>query len=246
MIWPWKRFRPDEPKGEKSADAMGPLRDGRPLPPFAPNYGRYDKTPYTPGMREVIKLSKAEAGRLGHDFIGPEHYLLGIIRKGDGLAIQTLYNLEVDPEDLKIQLERVLTFNKGPNVNLFSPNNEARKVLETTKGIARDLKHAWIGTEHLLLGLVKSEETIPGQCLAAFGIDFDKALAEVKNVIDGANSLKNDEDDAMIKALLELAGPCGICGSKNLSIKPEVKVKCDDCGATASRVWQWTEKQDLP
>jgi len=148
----------------------------------------YDKTPYTPGMREVIKLSKAEAGRLGHDYIGPEHYLLGIIRKGDGLAVQTLHNLEIDLEDLKMELERMLEVGKGPNVNLFSPNAEAKKVLDTTKEIARQMKHNWIGTEHLLLGLIKEEGTVAAKCLRNFGVDFNKAQKEVLNVIDGSNS----------------------------------------------------------
>jgi len=148
----------------------------------------YDKTPYTPGMREVIKLSKAEAGRLGHDYIGPEHYLLGIIRKGDGLAVQTLHNLEIDLEDLKMELERMLEVGKGPNVNLFSPNAEAKKVLDTTKDIARQMKHNWIGTEHLLLGLIKEEGTVAAKCLRNFGVDFNKAQKEVLNVIDGSNS----------------------------------------------------------
>ena len=116
----------------------------------------YDKTPYTPGMREVLKLSKAEAGRLGHDYIGPEHYLLGIIRKGDGLAVQTLANLEVDLEELKRELERMLDVGKAPGMNLYSPNADAKKVLEATKEIARQMKHNWIGTEHLLLGDRKS------------------------------------------------------------------------------------------
>ena len=93
----------------------------------------YDKTPYTPGMREVLKLSKAEAGRLGHDYIGPEHYLLGIIRKGDGLAVQTLNNLDVDLEELKMELERMLEVGKGPTVGPFSPNAEAKRVLDMTK-----------------------------------------------------------------------------------------------------------------
>jgi len=148
----------------------------------------YDRTPYTPGMREVIKLSKAEAGRLGHDYIGPEHYLLGIIRKGDGLAVQTLHNLEIDLEDLKMELERMLEVGKGPNVNLFSPNAEAKKVLDTTKEIARQMKHNWIGTEHLLLGLIKEEGTVAARCLRNFGVDFAKAQKEVLNVIDGSNS----------------------------------------------------------
>lgn len=148
----------------------------------------YDKTPYTPGMREVIKLSKAEAGRLGHDYIGPEHYLLGIIRKGDGLAVQTLHNLEVDLEDLKLELERMLEVGKGPNINLFSPNAEAKKVLEATKEIARNMKHNWIGTEHLLLGLIKEDSTVAARSLRQFNVDFNKAQREVLNVIDGSNT----------------------------------------------------------
>lgn len=98
-----------------------------------------DKTPYTPGMREVLKLSKAEAGRLGHDYIGPEHYLLGIIRKGDGLAIQTLMNLDVDLEDMKMELERSVEVGKGPTVGLFSPNGAAKRILETSKQIANEI-----------------------------------------------------------------------------------------------------------
>ena len=148
----------------------------------------YDKTPYTPGMREVLKLSKAEAGRLGHDYIGPEHYLLGIIRKGDGLAVQTLNNLDLDLEELKLELERMLEVGKGPNVNLFSPNAEAKKVLDMTKEIARQMKHNWIGTEHLLLGLIREEGTIAAKCLRNFGVDLAKAQKEVLNVIDGSNS----------------------------------------------------------
>ena len=83
---------------------VGPERLAEVAGPGGPNTV-YDKTPYTPGMREVIKLSKAEAGRLGHDYIGPEHYLLGIIRKGDGLAVQTLLSRIRDP---RLPFNRIL------------------------------------------------------------------------------------------------------------------------------------------
>ncbi|MCE5229574.1 ATP-dependent Clp protease ATP-binding subunit, partial [bacterium] len=146
-----------------------------------------DKTPYTPGMREVLKLSKAEAGRLGHDYIGPEHYLLGIIRKGDGLAIQTLMNLDVDLEDVKLELERMVEVGKGPTVGLFSPNADAKRVLETSKQIANDMKHGWVGTEHLLLALIKEEQTLASKCLRQFGVDFEKARKEVLQVIEGSS-----------------------------------------------------------
>ncbi len=147
-----------------------------------------DKTPYTPGMREVLKLSKAEAGRLGHDYIGPEHYLLGIIRKGDGLAIQALMNLDVDLEDVKMELERRVEVGKGPTVGLFSPNADAKRVLETSKQIANEMKHGWVGTEHLLLSLIKEDNTLASKCLSHYGVDYDKACKEVVQVIEGSNT----------------------------------------------------------
>jgi ATP-dependent Clp protease ATP-binding subunit ClpC len=147
-----------------------------------------DKTPYTPGMREVLKLSKAEAGRLGHDYIGPEHFLLGVIRKGDGLAIQTLMNLDVDLEDMKMELERSVEVGKGPTVGLFSQNADAKRVLETSKQIANEMKHGWVGTEHLLLALIKEENTIASKILRQFGVDFEKAKKEVLSVIEGSSA----------------------------------------------------------
>src|SRR5688572_17982063 len=96
--------------------------------PFLSRNAMIDKTPYTPGMREVLKLAKAEAGRLGHDYIGPEHYLLGVIRKGDGLAVQTLMIFDIDLGDLKSELERMVEAGKAPTVGLFSPNGDAKQV----------------------------------------------------------------------------------------------------------------------
>ena len=144
-----------------------------------------EKVPYTPGWKEVMRMSKAEAGRLGHDYIGPEHYLLGIIRKGDGLAVQTLHNLEIDLEDVKMELERMLEVGKGQPVGLFPPNTEAKRVTETAKYIAQQMKHSWIGTEHLLLALIKEENTLAAKCLKNFGIDFAKVQREVLNLIEG-------------------------------------------------------------
>jgi len=147
-----------------------------------------EKPPYTPGMREVLKLSKAEAARLGHDYIGPEHYFLGILRKGDGLAVQTLHNLDLDLDELKNEIERALEIGKGPTVGLVAPNLDAKRVLETTRAIAAEMKHGWIGTEHLLLGLIKEENTLPSKILRHMNVDFDRAQREVLNVIEGSNA----------------------------------------------------------
>ena len=148
----------------------------------------YDRTPYTPSLRDVIRLSKIEALRMGHTYIGPEHYLLGIICKDNCLAVQTLHNLEIDLEDLKMELERMPEVGKGADVNLFSPNSEAKNVLDTTRQIVRQMKHNWTGTEHLLLGLIKEEGTAAARCLRNFDVDFNKAQKEVLNVIDGSHS----------------------------------------------------------
>ena len=147
----------------------------------------YEKPPYTPGMREVLKLSKAEASRLGNHEIGPEHYLLGIIRKGDGLAIQVLTNLDVDFDDLREQIERLCPKASHPIVGLLAPNLDAKKVLETVREIATEMRHGWIGSEHLLLGLIRNTSQVPSKVLRSYGIDFERAEREVLNVIDGSS-----------------------------------------------------------
>jgi ATP-dependent Clp protease ATP-binding subunit ClpC len=146
----------------------------------------FDKTPYTPGMREVIKLSTNEAGRLGHDFIGPEHYMLGIIRKGDGLAVHALRNLNVDLDALKRDIERQLGKGKGTTVGIFTPNASGKRVLDLTQVVAQQLSHGWIGTEHLLLALIREGNSIAAKCLLNHGVDYDKMQREVVNLIEGS------------------------------------------------------------
>ncbi len=144
-----------------------------------------NETPFTPGWKEVMRQSRNEAGRLGHDYIGPEHFLLGIIRKAEGLAVQTLLNLGIDLDDLKLELERMLEVGKGPTVGIFPQNVEAKKVIESARNIAKQLRHNWIGTEHLLLALIKEENTLAARCLRQFNIDFNKVKREVLNLIEG-------------------------------------------------------------
>jgi ATP-dependent Clp protease ATP-binding subunit ClpC len=148
-----------------------------------------EKTPFTPGMKDVMRFARAEAGRLNHDYIGPEHYLLGIIRKGDGLAVQTLNNLDVDLEELKMEIERMVGIGKGaPPLGIYNPTAEAKQIIEGSKEIAQEMKHSWIGTEHLLLSLIRAENTVVAKCLRQFGVSFEKAQREVLQVIDGSSA----------------------------------------------------------
>jgi ATP-dependent Clp protease ATP-binding subunit ClpC len=148
-----------------------------------------EKTPFTPGMKDVMRFARAEAGRLNHDYIGPEHYILGIIRKGDGLAVQTLNNLDVDLEELKMEIERMVGIGKGaPPLGIYNPTAEAKQIIEGSKEIAHEMKHSWIGTEHLLLSLIRAENTVVAKCLRQFGVTFEKAQREVLQVIDGSSA----------------------------------------------------------
>jgi ATP-dependent Clp protease ATP-binding subunit ClpC len=136
-----------------------------------------------------MRFARAEAGRLNHDYIGPEHYLLGIIRKGDGLAVQTLNNLDVDLEELKMEIERMVGIGKGaPPLGIYNPTAEAKQIIEGSKEIAQEMKHSWIGTEHLLLSLIRHESTVVAKCLRQFGVSFEKAQREVLQVIDGSSA----------------------------------------------------------
>ncbi|NUP89418.1 MAG: ATP-dependent Clp protease ATP-binding subunit [Candidatus Sumerlaeia bacterium] len=136
-----------------------------------------------------MRFARAEAGRLNHDYIGPEHYILGIIRKGDGLAVQTLNNLDVDLEELKMEIERMVGIGKGaPPLGIYNPTAEAKQIIEGSKEIAHQMKHSWIGTEHLLLSLIRAEATVVAKVLRQFGVTFDKAQREVLQVIDGSSA----------------------------------------------------------
>lgn len=145
-------------------------------------------TPFTPGWKEIMKQSRQEAGRLGHDYIGPEHFLLGIIRKGDGLAVTCLNNLKVDLEDLRIELQRMLEIGKNLPLGTFQQNNEARRAIENAKMIAKQMNHHWVGSEHLLLAIYKEEENAASKCLKNFNLSYEKIEQEVLNINEGGGS----------------------------------------------------------
>ncbi len=144
----------------------------------------YDKAPYTPGMREVLRIAKAVASKYNHDYIGPEHYLLALLEKGEGFAIRTLQHLGVDLRGLEGELRQVMRAGADITPAHSTPNSEAKRVLEAMRQIAQELQHQWIGTEHLLLGILRETDTIAAKILARFDVDFERALQTVKTLVD--------------------------------------------------------------
>ncbi len=145
---------------------------------------------FTNRVQKVIRFSKEEAMRLGHDYIGTEHLLLGILKEGEGIAVKILKNLNLDLEKLKQRLEEA----SGPAGGMMTLGNlplskRAEKVLKITYLEAKNFKSDIIGTEHLLLSLLKEKEGLAAQVLMSFSVDYNVVYNELKNILEGKPSM---------------------------------------------------------
>ena len=140
---------------------------------------------FSPRVKEVIQYSKEEAIRLGHDYIGTEHLLLGIIREGEGKALQSLKMLEVDTLRLKKSIEDAIRGTAVISSNLTNVplTKQAEKALKITYLEAKIFKADVIGTEHLLLSILRDEENIASQILYQYAITYDVFKAALENGI---------------------------------------------------------------
>jgi ATP-dependent Clp protease ATP-binding subunit ClpC len=144
---------------------------------------------FTESARKAIEYARDEASRLRHDYIGTEHLLLGLIRLGEGRAIEVVTNLGLDPNDLKTSIEEVVQPAGGTmTMGQLPLTARAKKTLEVSGQEARALKSKDIDTEHILLALLKDEEGVAAQVLSMFEIDYKEAYEELKNVLNGKPS----------------------------------------------------------
>lgn len=153
---------------------------------------------FSPRVKDVISYSREEAIRLGHDYIGTEHLLLGLIREGDGKALKTLKALEVDPLRVKKAIEDNIkgTGNTSANYVNIPLTKQAEKVLKITYLEAKIFKTDIIGTEHLLLSILRDEDNLASQVLIQFGVNYDifKEAIE-KNIIETKNEMPPSEEE---------------------------------------------------
>ncbi len=140
---------------------------------------------FSPRVKEVISFSREEALRLGHDFIGIEHLLLGLIREGEGLALKVMKSLEVDCILLRKSVEDAIkdkVTKHTYNIGSLPLTKQAEKVLKITVLEAKVLKSDVIGTEHLMLSILKNKSNVATQLLKQFDIDYDIFKAELDYV----------------------------------------------------------------
>ncbi|MDD4954267.1 MAG: ATP-dependent Clp protease ATP-binding subunit [Candidatus Omnitrophica bacterium] len=142
---------------------------------------------FTERARKVVILAKEEARRFNHDYIGTEHILLGLIREGEGVAATVLQKLGLSLENIRLEIEKLVQ--PGPATQIigdipFTPR--AKKALELAAEEARSLGHNYIGTEHLLLGLIREGEGIASQVLLNLGLDLNSVRNEVMELLGSA------------------------------------------------------------
>ena len=140
-------------------------------------------------LQDVIRLSREEALRLGHDYIGTEHLLLGIIREGQGVAVRILRNLDSDLMKLKKAIEDTVRTSGGTlTIGNIPLTKQAEKVLKITQIESKIYKAEVIGTEHLLLSLLRDEDNIATQILHQFNVTYDTARSELNSLLSSKGS----------------------------------------------------------
>jgi ATP-dependent Clp protease ATP-binding subunit ClpC len=139
---------------------------------------------FTDRVRKVLAMAREEAVRLQHDYVGTEHILLGLIREGDGVAAEVLRSLAADLDELlRLVEENIRPGKASASIGELPYTTRAKKVLEYAMAEARELNHSYVGTEHLLLGLLREEKGLAAKVLGELGIGLEEARAEMLKLL---------------------------------------------------------------
>jgi ATP-dependent Clp protease ATP-binding subunit ClpC len=139
---------------------------------------------FTDRARKVMQLANQEAQRFNHEYIGTEHVLLGLIKEGSGVAANVLKNLDVDLRKIRLEVEKLVQ--SGPDMvtmGKLPQTPRAKKVIEYSMEEARNLNHNYVGTEHILLGLLREQEGVAAQVLMNLGLKLEEVREEVLNLL---------------------------------------------------------------
>ena len=151
---------------------------------------------FTDRARKVMQLANQEAQRFNHEYIGTEHILLGLVKEGSGVAANVLKNLDVDLRKIRLEVERIVQSGAGGDqvvMGRLPHTPRAKKVIEYSIEEARNLNHNYVGTEHLLLGLLREQEGVAAQVLMNLGLKLEDVREEVLNLL-GHNPMPNENE----------------------------------------------------
>src|SRR5215472_299196 len=147
---------------------------------------------FTDRARKVMQLANQEAQRFNHEYIGTEHILLGLVKEGSGVAANVLKNLDIDLRKIRLEVEKIVQ--SGPDMvtmGKLPQTPRAKKVIEYSIEEARNLNHNYVGTEHLLLGLLREQEGVAAQVLMNLGLRLEDVREEVLNLL--GHNMETDE-----------------------------------------------------
>ncbi|WP_448589783.1 ATP-dependent Clp protease ATP-binding subunit [Thermodesulfobium sp.] len=148
---------------------------------------------FTEKAAKAIILAQEEAKRLGHNFVGTEHILLGLLAEGTGIANKVINSMDIDPQDIRREVERLIGRGGGTLISEIPFTPRAKKVLELSWEEARLLGHNHIGTEHILLGLLREGEGIGPRVLKSFNMDIGRVRSQIIQIISGGSVIKSKE-----------------------------------------------------
>jgi hypothetical protein len=140
---------------------------------------------FTERARQVVVLAQDEARHFGHTYIGTEHLVLGLLREEEGLAARVLTGFDLSVDGVRSYIQRVVGHGEGTTVGQIPFTPRAKKVLDLALRDALSLGHNYIGTEHILLGLVRENEGVGSRILLDFGTDAEKIRNEIIRVLSG-------------------------------------------------------------
>src|SRR5437868_2095544 len=141
---------------------------------------------FTDRARKVMQLANQEAQRFNHEYIGTEHILLGLVKEGSGVAANVLKNLDIDLRKIRLEVEKIVQTGPGSEMvtmGKLPQTPRAKKVIEYSIEEARNLNHNYVGTEHLLLGLLREQEGVAAQVLMNLGLKLGDVREEVLNLL---------------------------------------------------------------
>ena len=151
---------------------------------------------FTDRVKKVLQFSREESARLGHDYIGTEHLLLGLVKEGQGVAVAVLSNLGIQLDTLKKSIEDAVQTTTSSMVLSEVPFTPmAKQVLEIAAQEAREMNNNYIGTEHLLLALTKNKNGIAAQILNVYGTDYKAVKEEVMSILSGSKKMSKADPD---------------------------------------------------
>jgi ATP-dependent Clp protease ATP-binding subunit ClpC len=166
-------------RGQLVSSHFGTTLSGRPRKKGLEMYERF-----TDRARKVMQLANQEAQRFNHEYIGTEHILLGLVKEGSGVAANVLKNLDVDLRKIRLEVEKLVQ--SGPEmvtIGKLPQTPRAKKVIEYSMEEARNLNHNYVGTEHILLGLLREQEGVAAQVLMNLGMKLEDVREEVLNLL---------------------------------------------------------------